>query len=239
MPPLIGITAGHLNVTSPGADERAHVLYVAYTRMVKEAGGLPVILSPIPKVDVPGLLNRIDGLLMTGGGDIGPAQYGGISHAAVYGVDPERDEFEIALAVEAAARRMPMLAICRGMQVLNVAKGGTLIEDIATNDPEALPHRVEGKEAYQGIQEVTVADGSTTAAALGTTVLRVNSVHHQGIRDLAPSFRVTATTPDGVVEAYEAVDTSWPLLAVQWHPEWLPADAPSHRLFAALIAAAG
>jgi len=238
MPPLIGITAGHRDVTSPGADERAHVLYTAYTRMVRESGGLSVILAPVPADEVPALLDRIDGLVMTGGGDIDPALYGGSANAAVYGVDPERDAFELALATEAAARKMPTLAICRGMQALNVARGGTLIEDIASDDPDALPHRVEGEEAYQGIQEVTVVEGSTTAAALGTTVLHVNSVHHQGIRSLAPDFRVTASTSDGMIEAYEPVDSSWPLWAVQWHPEWLPGDAPSHRLFATLIAAA-
>jgi len=238
MPPLIGITAGHRDVTSPGADERAHVLYVAYTAMVREAGGLPVILAPVPANEVPGLLDRIDGLVLTGGGDVDPSTYGGAAHPAVYGVDPERDAFELALVGEAAARKMPMLAICRGMQILNVAKGGTLIEDIA-DDPAALPHRIEGGDAYRGIQEVTVDGKSTTAAALGTASLRVNSVHHQGIRVLASDFRVTATTPDGMVEAFESVDASWPLCAVQWHPEWLPNDSASHRLFGTLVAAAG
>ncbi|MBU1227171.1 MAG: gamma-glutamyl-gamma-aminobutyrate hydrolase family protein [Actinobacteria bacterium] len=239
MRPLIGITAGHRSITSAGADERAHVLYAAYTRKVREAGGLPVILTPVPQEDVPGLLDRIDGLVMTGGGDVDPNRYGGTTHPAVYGVDAERDSFELALADEAALRRLPMLAICRGMQVVNVARGGTLIEDIATHDPEALPHQVTGEAAYQGVQVVTVAEGSSTAAALGATTLRVNSVHHQAVRDLAPGFRITATTSDGMIEAYEPIDAAWPLLAVQWHPEWLTGDDSSHRLFATLVATAG
>jgi gamma-glutamyl-gamma-aminobutyrate hydrolase PuuD len=238
MPPLIGITAGHHDIASPGADERAHVLYTAYTRLVREAGGLPVILAPVPDADIPALLDRIDGLVMTGGGDVEPSLYGGVDNKAVYGVDPERDAFEIALSREVTARRFPVLAICRGMQVLNVAHGGTLIEDIASHDPAALPHRVEGDEAYQGIQEVVVDADSTTASALGATSLAVNSVHHQGIGDLADHFRVTATTSDGIIEAYESVDPDWPLCAVQWHPEWLPNEASSRNLVATLIAAA-
>jgi len=237
MPPLIGITAGHRDVTSPGADERAHVLYTAYTRLVREAGGLPVILAPVLDSEIPALLDRIDGLVMTGGGDVEPSRYGGTANETVYGVDPERDAFEIALSREITARRFPTLAICRGMQVLNVAHGGTLIEDIASDDPTALPHRVEGAEAYQGIQEVTVESDSTTASALGTTSLAVNSVHHQGIGALADRFRATATTADGIIEAYESVDPEWPLCAVQWHPEWLPNET-SRSLISTLIAAA-
>ncbi|MCJ7726453.1 MAG: gamma-glutamyl-gamma-aminobutyrate hydrolase family protein [Acidimicrobiia bacterium] len=239
MQPLIGITAGHRDVRSPGGDERAHVLFAAYSRMVHAAGGLPVILTPTPAERVPGLLDRIDGLVMTGGGDVEPSLYGGTGHPAVYGVDPERDAFEVVLANESAARRMPMLAICRGMQVLNVARGGTLIEDIATNHPSALSHMVEGEDTYRGIHDVSVVAGSKTAEALGSALVRVNSVHHQSIRQLSADFRVTATTSDGLVEAYESVDASWPMWAVQWHPEWLPDDPASRGLFAALIAAAG
>ncbi|MCB2224851.1 MAG: gamma-glutamyl-gamma-aminobutyrate hydrolase family protein [Actinobacteria bacterium] len=239
MKPLIGVTAGHRDVHSPGGDEHAHVLYTAYTSRVREAGGLPVVLAAGPPGEVPSLLERLDGVVMTGGGDLDPAHYGGSPHEKLYGVDPDRDEFELALASVIAERRMPLLAICRGMQVLNVAFGGTLYEDIADQRPDAIPHRVEGGDAYRGIQEVTVVDGSTTAQALGTNVLKVNSVHHQGIRDLAPAFRATATTSDGIVEAYEPLDGAWPLLAVQWHPEWLPGEAPARRLFEALVAAAG
>jgi putative glutamine amidotransferase len=238
MPPLIGVTAGHRDVTSPGADERALVLYVAYTRMVRLAGGVAVIPAPVPNDQVPALLDHLDGVVLTGGGDVEPGRYGGATHDKVYGVDPERDEFEIAVAREAARRRMPMLAICRGMQVLNVAAGGTLIEDIADHRPDALPHRVEGDDAYRGIQEVDIQPGSTTALAVGATSLRVNSVHHQGIGEIAPAFRVTATTGDGIIEAFEPRDEAWPLWAVQWHPEWLPDEEASGRLFRAVVDAA-
>lgn len=224
---------------SPGGDEPAHVLYVAYSRMVHEAGGLPVILTPTPADRIPGLLDRIDGLVLTGGGDVEPSRYGGADHPSVYGVDAERDAFELAISSEAADRRMPMLAICRGMQVLNVARGGSLIEDIPTDRPDALAHTVEGAQTYQGIHEVSVVAGSTTAKALGSESVRVNSVHHQSILWLAPDFRVTATTSDGIVEAYEAADESWPMWAVQWHPEWLPDDPASRGLFEALIGAVG
>jgi len=225
-------------VKSPGGAEPAYVLYVAYSRMVREAGGLPVILTPTPADRIAGLLDRIDGVVLTGGGDIEPSRYGGTDLPSVYGVDTDRDAFELALAGEAADRRMPLLAICRGMQVLNVARGGTLIEDISTHLPDALAHQVEGEETYRGIHEVSVVAGSTTAKALGSESVRVKSVHHQSVRKLAPDFRITATADDGIVEGYEATDGSWPMWAVQWHPEWLPDDPASRGLFEALIGAA-
>ena len=226
-------------MTSAAGEERAHVLYVAYSRIVRSAGGLPVVLSPVDTPDIGALLDRLDGLVMTGGGDMDPALYGTTTHESVYGVDPERDAFEITLAREVASRRFPTLAICRGLHIINVALGGTLMVDIAAMDPAALAHRVMGKRGYTGVHEVEIEAGTTTAAALGTTTLRVNSIHHQAILGVADALRVTGRAPDGVIEAVEPADGSWPMWGIQWHPEWLPDEDASQRIFASLVSAAG
>jgi putative glutamine amidotransferase len=156
----------------------------------------------------------------------------------VYGIDPARDEFEIALAREARDRRLPTLFICRGMQVLNVALGGTLITDIASAGPALIDHQRIDQPAGTRQHTVDIDPGSSTATALGTTTVTVNSLHHQAIRDLAPGLAVTGRAPDGIIEAVASTD-DWPMWAVQWHPESLGADdEPSLRLFEHLVQAA-
>jgi putative glutamine amidotransferase len=239
MRPIIGITSAHRNVPSSAGEERAHVLYNTYSIMVREAGGIPVVLVPTTEESVPTILGRIDGLVLSGGGDIDPTLYGGEHNDAVYDIDPERDAFELALAKTAAEQRLPTLAICRGMQVVNVAFGGTLIPDIGTGVPGAEEHRRGGDEVYRPLQEISIEPGSTTASTLGCNTLLVNTVHHQAIADVGDGLNITGRAPDGVVETVEAADATWPMWAVQWHPEWLgPDDGPSLRLFAELIAAA-
>jgi putative glutamine amidotransferase len=204
--------------------------------MVRRAGGLPVLLTPGPSEQVHDLLGRLDGLVLTGGGDLDPATYGGIAHESVYGVDRERDDFELALARAAAERRFPTLCICRGMQVMNVALGGTLIEDLPSERPGATEHNIAGDEAFRPQHEVNVEPGTTTAKALGCDHLSVNSVHHQALRSVAAGLVVTATAPDGIIEAVAPEDRDWPMWAVQWHPEYRgPDDAPSLGLFQALV----
>ena len=225
-------------MTSAAGEERAHVLYVSYSRIVREAGGFPVVLTPVDDPEIGALVDRLDGLVMTGGGDMDPTLHGAEMHESVYAVDLERGSFEIALAREAAARRLPTLTICRGLQVINVALGGTLIVDIAAREPSALTHRVMGEQSHTGVHEVTIEEATTTAAALGATSLRVDSIHHQAILRVADTLRVTGRAPDGVIEAVEPTDRSWPMWGVQWHPEWLPGEEPSHRIFASLMTAA-
>jgi len=226
-------------VTSPAGESRAHVLYTTYTAMIREAGGLPVVVAPGAPDEVDALLDRLDGLVLSGGGDIDPARYGGNAHETIYEVDPLRDEFELAMARAAAERRIPTLAICRGMHIANVAFGGTLFEDVNAHFPDALEHWRHGHAATEPQHRVAVDADSTTAAALGKDAVEVNTIHHQSLRQVAVQFRVTGKAPDGVIESIEPTDSSWPMWGVQWHPEYLgPNDIPSLSLFQALVAAA-
>jgi putative glutamine amidotransferase len=210
-----------------------------YTDGVLRAGGLPVLLAPIPDQHIPRLLDRLDGLILSGGGDVDPSRYGGRPHDGMYGIDFDRDEFEIELVKAAAERRIPVLAICRGLQVVNVALGGTLIEDIPTEIGSA-DHTVIGHKVFNGHQHVTLEPGCLVAKVVDATDLEVNSIHHQAVRDLAPGFRAVGWADDGVIEAIQHEDPSWPLLAVQWHPEYLGdvKDPASRALFKSLVESA-
>jgi putative glutamine amidotransferase len=226
-------------VPSTKGETRATVLYTTYTSMVSRAGGLPVILTPGSADEAEAVVGRLDGLLLSGGGDVDPSRYDGSPVETLYGVDPLRDEYEIALARAARDAGLPTLAICRGMQVLNVALGGSLIEDIPSEDPDALQHRVEGLGTVQPQHPVALEPGSAVATAIGTTQPDVNTVHHQAIRDLGEGLRTVGWAPDGVIEALEPTD-DWQMWAVQWHPEYLgPDDEPSIALFRTLVEAAG
>ena len=229
MQPIIGVTSTRCMVTSSAGETRAHVLYTTYTGLIREVGGIPVET----------LLDSIDGLLLSGGGDIDPRAYGGIPHESVYAVDPLRDEFELGLARGAAERYLPTLAICRGMQITNVAFGGTLFEDIKTQSSNALEHRRTGRSATEPQHSVELDSDSTTANALGKDLVDVNTIHHQAVRVVAQPFRVTGQTEDGIIESMEPIDSSWPMWGVQWHPEWLGKDdEPSFGLFRTFVAAA-
>jgi putative glutamine amidotransferase len=238
MRPIIGVTTSRYTLPERVNQHRVYLAFVTYTTMVRAAGGIPVSLTPGGTDEVPALIDRLDGLLLAGGGDVDPDRYGGTPHESVYGIDPARDEFEIALAREARDRRLPTLFICRGMQVLNVALGGTLITDIASAGPALIDHQRIDQPAGTRQHTVDIDPGSSTATALGTTTVTVNSLHHQAIRDLAPGLAVTGRAPDGIIEAVASTD-DWPMWAVQWHPESLGADdEPSLRLFEHLVQAA-
>jgi len=236
MHPIIGVTSEPKSTKGSAGDLNSLVIGHTYTDAVKRAGGLPVILAPVSDKDVPAIVDRIDGLLLSGGGDVEPQRYGEEPHPTLNRTSAARDEFEIALAREAWARRLPVLAICRGLQVVNVAFGGTLIQDIPS-ELGSIDHTVIGHAVYDGHQPVTVESNSLIAKATGSTDLMVNSIHHQAVKDLAPGFRAVAWADDGIVEGIEHEDESWPLLAVQWHPEYLSenSDEDSHRLFEGFI----
>jgi len=236
MRPIIGITTRPRTVKASVGEIDAHTIEHTYTDSVLRAGGVPVLLPPVPTADVPAVLDRIDGVVLSGGGDVDPSRYGGVRHEAMYGLDFDRDEFEIELVRIAAARRLPMLAICRGLQVLNVALGGTLIGDIPT-EVGSMDHTAVGHQAFNGHQHVRLEPGCRVAAIVGATDLEVNSIHHQAVRRVAPGLRAVAWADDGVVEAIEHDDPTWQLTAVQWHPEYLGQadDKASWALFAALI----
>jgi putative glutamine amidotransferase len=206
-------------------------LAIAYSEAVYRSGGRPVIL-PVTADPPSDLLAGISGLILAGGGDIDPARYGAVAESTVYGVRPDRDAFEAALYQEALARRLPILAICRGLQLVNVLRGGTLIQHL-DSDP---PHW-QGAPPAASSHEVTVAPDSFLAELVGPAgVAEVNSYHHQAVADLGAGLRVTARCGP-VVEALEALDAD--VVAVQWHPEQMAATDPlSAALFATFVARA-
>ena len=236
MGPLIGITTRPRLVRASGGDMWADTLNHTYRNGVTRAGGIPVLLAPVADDAVPHLLDRLDGLLLTGGGDVDPTLYGGELTKEMYEVDPGRDRFETALAREAFRRKMPVLAICRGIQILNVALGGSLIEDIPSEIGSDY-HAKIGDEVFVAHQRVQIDETCGLAALVGRTELEVNSIHHQALREVAGGIHPVAWAEDGVIEAIEADDPDWPLIGVQWHPEYLGevGDDSSHKIFGAFI----
>jgi len=209
----------------------------SYLRAVAAAGGAPSILSPLaPLSAVPSLLDGVDALLLSGGADIDPKHYGAAPHPKLGTVEPERDAFELALFAEARARALPTLAICRGLQLANVAMGGTLWQDLPS---ERKPHPQSGARTDR-VHPVTVQEGSRLRDILHTSTHQVNSFHHQAIRALAPGLAQVAWSPDGVIEGVE-VFSGWWFVGVQWHPEefWAEAGSSDLALFEALVAATG
>jgi putative glutamine amidotransferase len=239
MRPRIGITSWLRE--DPDGLERWAGVRDTYTWAIRTAGGLPVILPAAdgdPAV-MAEYLEGLDGLLFPGGGDVAPAYYGEARDERCHEPDRERDFFEIHLARAALGRQTPVLGICRGLQVLNVAAGGTLYQDL-TCRPGTLPnHAAGGEDRRKPIHPVRILPGTRLHAIMGVSESVVTSTHHQFVKDLAPGFRITAESPeDGVVEGIE--DPGHPfLVAVQWHPERMYQDHPEHlALFQALVAAA-
>jgi len=229
---LIGITTKYKSIKG----KLNHLLSIRYTEAVSAAGGIPILIPAglIPE-QCASLIERLDGLLLTGGGDIAPARFGGTPHPKVHDISPERDAVEIELAHLAVDRGLPFLGICRGLQVVNVALGGTLYVHIKDQLPGALQHSHLFRDRLH--HTVTLENGSRLAGIFGTTGLSVNSLHHQGIKDLAPSLLSSAHSPDGLVEAVEL--TNHPFgLAVQWHPEELQRFKEQKALVRAFIQAA-
>ncbi len=208
-------------------------LPAAYVDGVRAVGGLPLLLAP-GDAEPAALLERLDGLVLTGGGDLEPDAATRDRHGTVYGTCGERDAFERALALGALARGMPVLAICRGLQLLNVALGGTLHPHLPDVVGEAVPHRTSQLEPTA--HPVRIAPDSRLAHLLGTTALRhVPSWHHQAIARLGEGLSPVAWAADGVIEAVALRDQPG-VVAVQWHPELDPTpDGPGQRLFRSLL----
>jgi putative glutamine amidotransferase len=235
--PVIGVTSNYF----PPKDGKIAVFSVgeAYLQSVQRAGGIPVILPVgLSEHEFPSLLPRLDGLLITGGGDIDPARFGGPQHPRVYDIDTRRDDFEISLVQMAVKKGIPFLGICRGTQVINVALGGTLYTDLADQYPGALKH-----DNYPGIprgylaHRVSICTESRLALILGGDNFQVNSLHHQGLNYLAPDLSAAAFAPDRLIEAVELVGHPFGI-GVQWHPEWMQEHEPQRQLFQALVQAA-
>jgi len=177
----------------------------------------------------------VDGLILSGGGDMDPALYGGQAHETIYNVSPERDRSELAIVSKIVESQLPALCICRGMQVLNVALGGTLIEHL----PDVVDHTVVHRADPPGPtpHPVVIAPDSRLAQIMQAATVETASWHHQGIEQVAPPLQVIARAPDGVIEAFEMAEHPW-LFAVQWHPELTAAADPTQqRLFEALVQA--
>ncbi len=222
-----------IGITIHGRNEKGRFdVNAKYIDAVRRAGGYPVLLPPGERE--PGeCFEFLDGIVMTGGPDIDPQRYGGKMHPEVYGVDLERDASEIALVKAIFEQQKPTLCICRGMQVLNVALGGTLVEHVPDEFGVKVVHR--GGDTYQP-HEVEVVAGSHLARVVGPGRLATASWHHQALRNLAPGLKVTARSSDGVVEAVEHADHD-ELIAVQWHPEHTSAeDSRQQALFDWLVA---
>jgi putative glutamine amidotransferase len=224
--PSIGITTRRQN------GEGRFELSATYVQAVRAAGGYPVLLPP-GETDPEECFEFLDGIVMTGGPDVDPARYGGKAHAQIYGVDPERDECEIRLARAIVELDKPALFICRGMQVLNVALGGTLVEHIPDEFGATVTHR--GDERYE-FHDVAIEPRSRLAKIVGPKPMSTPSWHHQSVRKVAPGWSAVAKSSDGVIEAMEHPDHE-DLVAVQWHPEHTAAKDPRQRaLFEALVA---
>lgn len=210
-------------VTTSIGDRTVHGMIADYCDGVLDAGGIPVMVPQQNPEHASAAVRLLDGLVFTGGGDINPIRYGyreGPQTPGTRGVDDHRDGWELALARSARDQQTPTLAICRGAQLVNVAFGGTLWVDLASQYPHSEVHDVTDGRAFDGHQSVSIKPRSNLSQIIGLETV-VNSIHHQAVKTIAPGFCAVAWANDGVIEAIEPVDSTWDLTAVQWHPEYL------------------
>ena len=236
MQPIIGITTNHSSNTY---NQTTVLLNEAYVKAIMQAGGVPVLIPSLIANDGWGALYpRLDGILFTGGGDISLDHFKGDPHPRIDDVDPARDSVELNLLQAAVADSKPFLGICRGCQLVNVGLGGTLYTHIPDQLPNALDHSYPGNMRTVLVHEVKIDEGTRIADVLGEPIVKVNSHHHQGLKDIAPSLRVAGHAPDGLVEAVELPEHPFGI-AVQWHPEWLTDQQSTRNLFKSFVEAAG
>ena len=213
----------------------------AYVDAVRAAGLIPLVLPPLEPHELEAVASAVSGVVLTGGEDVDPAEYGAERGPKTTAIHPRRDKCELALVRLAHRRRLPTLAICRGIQLVNVALGGTLVQDIPSECPSPIDHD-QSNEREMRVHDVSIEPQSKLFAAVGDTRISVNSSHHQALARVADGLRVTAKAPDGIVEGAEWVHDDWWMLAVQWHPEELVRDAADwdrglFRAFAARVGA--
>jgi putative glutamine amidotransferase len=236
MKPLIGITT---NQSQNAYGHPTIMLMQSYVNAVIQAGGVPVLIpSLIAEDGWDALYPRLDGILFSGGGDIGLEHFPGEPHPRIDGVDLARDSIELKLVHAAASDGKPFLGICRGCQVINVALGGTLYTHIRDQLPNALDHDYPGNKRTILVHDVKIEEATHIAEIYGEPIIQVNSLHHQGLKEIGRSLRVAGYSPDGLVEAIELPDHPFGL-AVQWHPEWLTDQEPTRNLFRKFVEVAG
>jgi putative glutamine amidotransferase len=242
--PVIGVATQTLEAI-PGKLPLAWVMGQQYVRVLTAAGALPWIIPLLEgdEATLRAIYEQVDGVFLTGGVDVDPARYGEDRHPKCGPCDPARDWTELTLVRWATSDGKPVLGVCRGHQVINVACGGTLYQDVPDQHPQAIKHdffpSAEGYTRDRLVHPVRVVKGSRLETVLGAELVQVNSMHHQGIKTLAPGLAPSAYSPDGMVEGVEGSNGHF-LLGVQWHPEELAENHPEmRRLFQAFIAAAG
>ncbi|MDP9070076.1 MAG: gamma-glutamyl-gamma-aminobutyrate hydrolase family protein [Actinomycetota bacterium] len=237
--PLVAIPTYHLPAGRVlGWMRGGYAVPDGYVAAVERAGALPVLLPPADGPPAEEVLLAFDALLLAGGGDVEPARYGAQPHPQVYGVDSVRDEAELALVRAAMELGLPTLVICRGLQVLNVALGGSLYQHLP--ELEGMDLHGHPRETASVVHDVKVAPGTRLADACASEVLRCTSHHHQGIDRLGDGLGVVAMSGDGLIEGVEPADADAPwLVGVQWHPELTAAEDPFQQaLFDGLVAQA-
>jgi len=231
--PLIGLNT---DFRSSRKDAPAFsYLTAGYFDKITQAGGIPVILPPLEdEADLQRVLDLLDGVVLIGGADLDPRHDGYEVHPSMRLLDPRREQFDRTLMHLVAERRMPVLGIGAGMQLLNVSQGGTLFYHIPEDLPKALPHCDPTDRAHR--HSLVVEPGSIMERVFGEGEIRVNSMHHMAVDDVAPGFAVTARCPDGVIEAIES-QTDWVAIGTQFHPEAESASALDLQIFEEFIAA--
>ncbi len=242
--PLIGVTTSEVRgaeqvelIRHGEPSRREMALGLSYMRAVEIAGGLPVVVPPIAVDSIGSLLDNLDGVLLSGGPDIHPDSYGESPHPELGPTWPDLDVTELALARQAVAHDVPVLAISRGAQALNVARGGTLFQHLPERFGRTTPHTLS-VAGQPTAHQISIDPGSTLHEALGETDLEVNSYHHQSASGLGRGVRAVAWAPDGVIEAVEVPERRF-AIGVQWHAESMTDAPPQLKLFRAFVEAAG
>jgi len=234
--PLVGVTCSSYSPNESG-ETRKHTLPHDYVHALTKAGSEVVILPAGDGESARRLAESLDGVVLSGGADLDPTHFGEGPHPKLGYIDPERDQFELALVKAAIQAGTPVLAICRGIQVLNVAMGGTLYQDIPSQINGAIKHRQEAPR-YHASHKVIVERHSKLAGMVGAGEVLVNSFHHQAVRQVAPGLVVSARSPDGVIEGIESAHDLF-VVGVQWHPECMTDRYPAMlEIFAAFVAEA-
>ena len=234
--PLVAVTATLAHDASGAAPARVRT-NAAYTRALEAVGLVPLVVPPFADAALAAdAVTAVDGLVLTGGEDVDPARYGAAPHVALGPVNHDRDATELALVAAARERRLPVLAICRGVQLLNVALGGTLVQDLPSERPSDIQHR-QAAVGWVPTHAVRIEKDSRVAACLGENEAQVNSFHHQAVDRLGDGLRIVGWAPDGTVEAIEATDRRF-TVAVQWHTESMVGSPEQERLLSAFARAA-